>query len=618
MSAGDSNSTGGSDVTLDFKRQAKNGKGNLVAKSGGEPIFTDKLDITNAVDRQKFVRGLCKRRKGIDRGDVTRQLEQMAASCVYDADDGADDEAKFTQAQALVNLAADLELWHDGDVAYATIPVDGHRENYPLNGKGFRNWIARQFWLNFNKAPGAQALQDALTVLIGKAIYEGEQRPVAVRVAERGDAIYLDLAEEAWRVVKVTAEGWDVVNDQPVMFVRKRGMLPLPVPVREGSVEELRQFINVKDDRDFTLLVAWLVSTLRGRGPYPVQAVYGEQGSCKSTAQRMQRALVDPNRSPLRSEPKEPRDLMIAATNCLIVGFDNLSNVQTWLSDAMCRLSTGGGFSTRELYSDADEMIFDAMRPQMFNGITDVATRPDLLDRAVLITLSPISEAERRPEDELWDAFDEARPRILGALLTAVASGLANVEEVSLERLPRMADFAKWATACEPGLGWEPGRFMEAYFGNRAAANESAIEGSAVGGLLVKLLEDEGTFSGTAKDLMEALEDTLPTDKHGNPKRPTGWPKSPRALSGELRRIAPNLRAAEISVAFGQHTRRGSPIHLERTDQESSPPSRPSPDEDASRARDERDGVDGAVPVVPGTSDNGRLRRAEDRERGAI
>ncbi len=492
-------------------------------------------------------------------------------------DAGEEKEERFSQAQLLVNLAEDVELWHDGDTPYATIQVEDHRENHPVNGKGFRSWLARQFWLNFKKVPGAQALQDALGVLGGKAMYEGEQRAVAVRVAEQDGAIYLDLAGEDWKVVKVTGRGWELVADCPVMFIRKRGMLSLLTPVKGGSVDELRRFINVKDGRDFILIVAWIVAALRGRGPYPVQALYGEQGSCKSTAQKMQRALVDPNKSPLRCEPKEPRDLMIAASNSLVVGFDNLSHVPTWLSDAICRLSTGGGFSTRELYSDADEMIFEAMRPLMFNGIEDVATRPDLLDRSVLITLTPITEADRKPEDELWRDFHEARPRILGALLDAVAVGLANIGTVKLERLPRMADFAKWVTACEPGLRWKPGTFMETYIGNRATANESAIEGSAIGAVTVRLMEDCDTFSGTAKELMEAVEGMLAKDKNGNPKLPAGWPKSARAFSGEVRRIAPNLRAAGINVIFGTHTRRGTPITLERRGGTPSPSSPPSP-----------------------------------------
>jgi 5S rRNA maturation endonuclease (ribonuclease M5) len=542
--------------------------------------------------------------------------EQQNGYGTDEGDDGDNDaeekEERFSQAQLLVNLTADVGLWHDADIAYATIKVQGHRENHLVNGKGFRTWLARQFWLNFKKVPGAQALQDALGVLCGKALYEGEQRAVAVRVAEHGGAIYLDLAGEDWQVVKVTAQGWDLVDDPPVMFIRKRGMLPLPVPVKGGSVGELRRFINVKNQHDFILMVAWMVTALRGRGPYPVQAIHGEQGSCKSTAQKMQRALVDPNKSPLRSEPKEPRDLMIAASNSLVVGFDNLSHIPNWLSDALCRLSTGGGFSTRELFSDAEEMIFDAMRPLMFNGIEDVATRPDLLDRSVLITLSAIGEDERKPEDELWRDFHEARPRILGALLDAVTAGLANINTVKLDHLPRMADFAKWVTACEPGLGWVPGTFMGAYLGNRATANDSAIESSAIGVMMVKLMENRDTYTGTAKEMMEILEEALAKDKSGNSKVPAGWPKSARAFSGEVRRIAPNLRATGINVSFGAHTKRGTPITLERKGETPSPSSPSSPaSQDNNLGGDDR-GDDCGDLLLPPSPTPSLLKRSPD------
>jgi hypothetical protein len=575
-----------------------------------------------------------------------RDEREVATTRDADGGDGneTENEERFSQSQLLVKLAADVWFSHDGETAYATIQVEDHSENHPINGKAFRAWLARQFWLTFKKVPGAQAIQDALNVLSGKSQYEGEPRTAFVRVAEYESAIYLDLANEDWQIVKVTARGWELVHDAPVMFIRKRGMQPLPQPARGGSVNELRRFINVKDDHDFILIVACLVAALRGRGPFPVQAIYGEQGSCKSTAQRMQRALVDPNKSPLRSEPKEPRDLMIAASNSLFVAFDNLSNVPTWLSDALCRLSTGGGFSTRELYTDADEIIFDAMRPVMFNGITDVATRPDLLDRSVLVTLTPISETERKPEDELWRDFHQAQPRILGALLDAVAAGLANADSVKLDRLPRMADFAKWVTACEPGLEWERGTFMRAYVGNRATANESAIEGSAIGAPLVNLIEQRGAFTGTSKELMEELEDMLPKDKGGNAKLPTGWPKSPKAFSGELRRVAPNLRAAGINVTFGSRTRRGTTIILERLGAAPSPQSPPSPVlRDSVSRRDDRDNAgrqsspassprkagrqngfdegdesDSASPRRSGSENNGDVVAQGARERGAI
>src|ERR1700731_1392649 len=229
-------------------------------------------------------------------------------------------------------------------------------------------------------------------------------------------------------------------------------MKPLPLPVPGGSIEALRSFLNVQSDTDFVLVVAWALAVLRNRGPYPVIVLSGEQGSAKSTFSAILRALLDPNTAPLRALPREDRDLFIAACNGHVLVFDNVSGLPAWISDTLCRLATGGGFAVRQLHTDQDEVLFDAARPVILNGIEEIITRPDLADRAVFLTLEPIPEERRRTEAELWAAFEVERPRILGVLLDAVVQGLKQLRETRLEKLPRMADFALWATACETAL----------------------------------------------------------------------------------------------------------------------------------------------------------------------
>ena len=191
-----------------------------------------------------------------------------------------------------------------------------------------------------------------------------------------------------------------------------------------GPIEVLRSFLNVQSDNDFVLVVAWALAVLRNRGPYPVIVLSGEQGSAKSTFSAILRALLDPNTAPLRALPREDRDLFIAASNGHVLAFDNVSGLPGWISDTLCRLATGGGFAVRQLYTDQDEVLFDAARPVILNGIEEIVTRPDLADRAVFLTLQPIPEEHRRPEQELWAAFDAARPRVLGVLLDAAVLGL--------------------------------------------------------------------------------------------------------------------------------------------------------------------------------------------------
>ena len=247
-------------------------------------------------------------------------------------------------------------------------------------------------------------------------------------------------------------------------------MLSLPPPVTGGSIEELRSFVNVASATDFCLVGTWELQALRERGPYAALVIMAEQGAAKTTMAKVLRRLCDPNVSDVRRPPRDTDDLMIAATNGHIVAFDNLSRLPEALSDNLSMLATGGGFSVRKLFTNREEEIFQAQRPIILNGITQVATRGDLLDRAVVTTLPPIAERIRKDEETFWREFEQARPRILGALLDAVSCGLQRLPDVQLERKPRMADFAKWGAAVEPACPWPEGTFLEAYVRNRQGA----------------------------------------------------------------------------------------------------------------------------------------------------
>ncbi|NMB45029.1 MAG: hypothetical protein GX998_01315, partial [Firmicutes bacterium] len=280
------------------------------------------------------------------------------------------------------------------------------------------------------------------------------------------------------------------------------------------------------------------------------------QGSAKSTTARVLRSLVDPNVAPLRTTPRDERDLAIAAHNSWILSFDNLSGVPPWLSDALCRVATGGGFATRTLYEDNQETIFDYIRPVAVNGIDEIVTRHDLLDRSLVITLPVISDEKRQDEETFWAAFEEAQPRILGALLDAVSTGLARWESTKLDAMPRMADFARWVTAAEAALPWEAGGFMAAYAGNRSDAVSLALEADCVAVAITGLLEKRPSFEGTATELLETLESYVPEQTRNT----RAWPKTPRTLSNRLRRAATFLRQTGTALEFdrepGGHRRR--------------------------------------------------------------
>jgi hypothetical protein len=387
-------------------------------------------------------------------------------------------------------------------------------------------------------------------VIEAKAHFDGPERVVYVRVGGLDGRLYLDLGDEAWRAVEIDANGWGVIDNPPVRFRRAAGTQALPIPMSGGSVQMLRSFLNVRSDSDFVLVITWALACLRNRGPYPVLALSGEQGSAKSTFSAMLRALVDPNTAPLRALPREDRDLFIAASNGHVLAFDNVSGLPAWISDTLCRLATGGGFAVRQLYTDQDEVLFDATRPVILNGIEDVVTRPDLADRAVFLTLEPIPEERRRPEAELWAAFETERPLILGALLGAVVEGLKRLPETRLPKLPRMADFALWATACETAL-WPAGTFWSAYCGNRDEAVEGVIDADPIAAAVRAVMTARTEWTGTASELLGALAG-MAGERVAKSK---SWPDSPRALAGRLRRAATFLRKIGIEIGFDRKGR---------------------------------------------------------------
>jgi len=390
-------------------------------------------------------------------------------------------------------------------------------------------------------------MESALRVIEMKA-RRGAQHTPHLRMGEFNGALYLDLGDRNWRVVEVTVDGWRVTDRPPVKLVRSSSMRPLPAPEAGASIDLLRGFVNVASDDDFRLVAGFLVGAFHPDGPYPLLLINGEQGTAKSMLARTVVNLVDPRAAALRSFPRDERDLAILAANARLLAFDNISGIPHWLSDALCRLSTGGGFGTRQLHSDQDEVIFEARRPIIMNGIPDLAGRPDLGDRAISVTLSPIPPEARRAESELLLAFKTAQPEILGALLDAVSSALRHRESIRVERLERMADFCLWVTAAEPGLGWAEQTFMEAYRTNRADGVELGIESDLVA-LAVRSLMDKlsGPWEGSAGELLPVLEQE--TSEKAQKSR--DWPSSPALLSGRLRRAAATLRLIGIEVVLG-------------------------------------------------------------------
>ena len=499
-----------------------------------------------------------------------------------------------TQAQLMVELAEEAKLFHapDGD-AYASVQVGKYTETWALRSKGFRKWLGYKFYLTFGKTPGIQATQEAIGVLEGKAQYDSPQELVFTRVAAFNARIYHDLANEVREVVEISADGWRVVQNPPVHFRRPKGMLGLPHPDAAGSVTLLRDLINVGDDKNWALALTWLVAALRGEGPYPVLILQGEQGAAKSTTARFLRRVIDPSKALVRTPPRNDHDLLIAANNSLVISYDNLSSIPQRLSDALCRLATGGGFSIRELYTDQEEIIFEAMRPVMLNGIDHLPERADLADRAIILNLPRV---ENRVEERVLNRqFETALPGIMAGLYTALGMTLRRLPEIKLVQPPRMADFAAFGVAAEPGLGLKDGAFLNAYLDNRSNAVDSTLANDVVAAALrtwAEKLVTPAEWEGECQELLYELQRKV-DEKVLKSKE---WPGSPKGLSNKLRRLVPFLREVGIDVCFPESGKKGTNgkrnLTIRRIDRQNTAPTSPTA---TTATQDRQTEVDGEV-----------------------
>ena len=460
----------------------------------------------------------------------------------------------MTQADRIVQLAQGMDsqlftdqygtpfirihLHNDRDRSYAT---------YPLKAGAVRDWLAGLLWRAEDKAPGGDALSSALNVL--KAIARGGlQATLYNRVApdEKG-GIYIDMGDSRWRAIHVTAEGWEIDDDPPIIFRRFSHQRALPEPVKGGTIEQLLQFANLKDPKHQLLYLVTTVTSFIPGIPHVVEIFSGPHGSGKTMAMRAQRAVTDPSIVELLSLPRDERELVQQLFHHYAAYYDNVSSLPRWASDVFCRAVTGTGVSKRELYTD-DDVVYQYHRCCALDGINIAAERPDLLDRAVLLYCEMLDNSVRIEEKELNRMLQEATPRILGAILDILVEALRLYPTIELGKLFRMADYTRWGYAITKAMGLDPQLFLDAYEENVKAQSEETLKSSLIATVLVSYIEilHPSGWSGTPELLYNEL-----CDYAGNQNintRQKAWPKNANWMVRRFNEVAPNLLTKGITI----------------------------------------------------------------------
>jgi hypothetical protein len=496
-------------------------------------------------------------------GNTLKEIPMMIGSAIEKGFDqppnkaGASQPKQSTEAMSKLQLVG-MSLCHDKlGKAYATF------EDYvggciviPIESSEMKKRIQFAYFEATERALAQSALTEVIDTLNAQASFKGKTEKIHLRIGSFERGSFIDRGAEKRSFIKLFDGEWSVVNSAPLKFRRPAGFEKLPVPTRDADPTEMQELLGLDDD-NFVLFVAYLLMCLNPRGPYMLLLVQSGQGSGKSYLCSVIKMIIDPSIVVKQRIPSSERDLAIQAKYHYLLSYDNASNIKNDMSDSFCTLATGGAYTTRKLYMDDEAQIFQHIRPVAMNGIGDYAYRPDLLERSILLNLSPIPEYRRKTEREMDERFNELLPGFLGYLYDCAAFALDNLDKVDPPRSIRMADAAHFAVAAEPASGFKQGRFLQALEKVRDEIMIDRAVNDSLSLALQKVLKNspKNEFDGRVGELFDKIAAATMDQR-------IALPKSPSALSNALKRSEPMWAKIGLMVEFGPRSNQGRNVRV--------------------------------------------------------
>ncbi len=430
-------------------------------------------------------------------------------------------------------------------------PTGDGRRVYDLDSQEAQDWLSSYTMDNFdNEILLRDEPKNVLESLRSFAKFRGSgKKSLELRTAADEDGnIWYDLGESA---VKITPNGWKIDMCPPILFTRNYTQEPQVMPKTNGGIWELFDFINVKDDQDKLLLIAFLIASLVPDTNKPILALSGPAGSGKSECAKVLKNLMDPT-VPLIQQPNfSTSELDKLSLTSAVMAFDNLTTMDTRTANHFCCLATGYGVRIRKLYTNR-YIVFNAIRPLIVNGISQIITQSDLLTRAIPVELSPLKTST---DDSVFHKkFEEARPRILGAMFSLLSKAMTIFPTITRTNWPRMGAFAKWGCAVIAALGEEytVESFMEAYSKVEKLQHSEAISANPFVEVIVWYMKDKEAWFGTAGELLQELQRQSENSDSPDIKfchQSSYWPSSPRSARVQIQKALADLKSMGI-LAF--------------------------------------------------------------------
>lgn len=476
-----------------------------------------------------------------------QSLRQLLGDVQNNSSDDKGDDKK--QADQIIELASDCQFFNsDLEEPFVAVPINNHWEVMDIKSQRFKLYLTKLYFENTQEAPNNDSMSQALKVLEMKSIFSETQRHLQRRIAKYDDCYYYDLGDKEWRAIKITKEGCSLEDHPPILFTRNKNMKHQVEPDFGTEPARLAELVHknfrFKNAADRVLFTVYLVGCFLPQLAHVILVLYGEKGSAKSTTMRMVKQIVDPAMQDLLSMPTSKQDLAILLANTYMPAFDNLDSLSAEKSDLLCMAATGGAFSKRTLYTDSEETILRFKRCVALNGINVVTSRPDLLDRSIVLELDRIPKDERKTEDIVWAEFEQDLPAFLGAIINSLSKAISFREGVTLNQVGRMADFTYWGYAIAEVMGLGGSAFLNSYLSNQDRANEEALASNPVAAAVMALMRTTKVWSGSVTELLKQIENIANKERINTSVRT--WPKDSFVLSKRLKEVKSNLEEVGI------------------------------------------------------------------------
>lgn len=491
----------------------------------------------------------------------------VASSHEGSAFDSKEDDNDIKLSAKVIKLlepCIELLFKNQFDSAFAALHINGHRETLPIHkSKKFDLWIRKTYYDGTGDTLGNDILKEVVDTLEAKALFDGPVKTLDLRISKdpNDDMIYwYDLCNENWEAIRITKDSWNIVksDEVPIVFRRYSSQQAQVCPSKSYPSSIMDQFlklINLKDGETTRLLVkCYVVSILMPGIAKTMLMIHGPKGAAKTAFQDLVKLLLDPSSLSNLTLPRTTEQLAQQLMHNFLTCYDNVSTLSEWLSNDLCRAITGTASSKRELYSDDDDIIYQYKRPIGFNGINLAATRPDLLDRGLIIEVERIKPENRRSfEEDIKPELERIKPKLLGFIFDTIVRvlDLKSRGGIKLKSMSRMADFEIACEMISRCLGYDEGVFIKAYDENKGLGTSQVLEGSSVARAIIHMMETKDTWSGTATILLSELEEEAAKLKI-DIQKDKSWPKAAHILSRRLNEIKANLEELNIFIYSSQ------------------------------------------------------------------